>query len=93
MSSLLEAVPASAAHVLTPCWDSTSGVTLYLNALRPCLVVRPALSAQVRKTDSKGADLPPGIVAVTGPKTALPPVQLVMGYGILFKVDVRNLER
>lgn len=52
--------------------------------------VSAGLSApQVRKTDSKGTQLPPGVVAVTGPKTALPPVQLVMGFGILFKVDVR----
>lgn len=45
---------------------------------------------QVRKTDAKGAQLPPGVVAVTGQKTALPPVQLVMGFGILFRVDVRS---
>ena len=50
-------------------------------------------SHQVSKTAPTGEYLSTGSFMVRGKKNYLPPCQLVMGFGVLFKLEESSLER
>ncbi|CCX32746.1 Similar to Uncharacterized protein C132.01c; acc. no. Q9USN8 [Pyronema omphalodes CBS 100304] len=63
-------------------WDSKAGMSAWWVDFE-----------QVSKTGSTGEYLAPGVFNIKGNKNFLPPAQLVLGYGVLWRVDEESKKR
>ncbi|KAI5820567.1 fibronectin-binding protein A N-terminus-domain-containing protein [Pyronema omphalodes] len=63
-------------------WDSKAGMSAWWVAFE-----------QVSKTGLTGEYLAPGVFNIKGNKNFLPPAQLVLGYGVLWRIDEESKKR